>query len=300
MKRVVATPTPLACASTNPLERQQGSPHGSNSQDKTSQIPSNKKYVRGLNTICAAGILLLIPLHGYPQKCQVKPGNGTVCLSPGTTCGEVSGQHGTCRQLSDECECHLLVEAVYTVSVAVSGLNGGAIIFQDNGGDSLRVSTIGSFAFSKPIPDGKPYDVTIQAQPGGQTCTLGSHSSGTANGVVVVPVSCRNITGAPQVEVYVSYAENELLPQALTRYLSGIRLLLHPPGLCRRGIQAESWSATSARRTSCLGRNRKWTASQIPRHRIRCGTLPLRTPPTGFSDRSASLPREYTFLRGIN
>lgn len=47
---------------------------------------SIKKYVRGLLAICAAAVLLLIPIRSNAQKCQVKPGNGTLCLIPGATC----------------------------------------------------------------------------------------------------------------------------------------------------------------------------------------------------------------------
>jgi len=180
-------------------------------QRKASQAVSPLQWVRGLLAICAAGVLLLIPLQSYAQKCQVKPGNGTVCLSPGAICGEGRDQFGTCRQLSDECECQFFG---YGISVAVSGLNSGPLVLDDNGGDALRISANGSFTFSKPIADGKPYKVTVQDQPPGQTCTLERNSIGTANGAVVVPVSCRKSTEAPQVEVYVSYAENEHLPQA--------------------------------------------------------------------------------------
>ena len=207
MRRIVAPLALLACPCTNPLKGKQGTLHSTDTQGKTSEKPAVKRYIRHLLAIWAAGVLLLIPPGSYAQKCQVKPGNATVCLNPGATCSEGGGLYGRCEQLSDE-------SGGYSVSVAVSEFSNRMLVLQDNGEDSLPISANGLFTFSKRIAAGKPYRVTVRTQPQGQTCTLGGNSSGTANGPVLVPVSCRISTGAPQVEVYVSYAENEHLPQA--------------------------------------------------------------------------------------
>src|SRR5262245_56112080 len=72
-----------------------------------------------------------------------------------------------------------------TISVGgtVSGLNGTAVL-ENNGGDRLSVSTSGPFAFPTPIPVGTQYNVTIVAQPLGQTCSV-ANGSGTAIGASV-------------------------------------------------------------------------------------------------------------------
>src|SRR5436853_7710274 len=61
----------------------------------------------------------------------------------------------------------------YTIGGTLSGLNpGGTVVLQNNGRDNLTVTQNGSFTFRTPInyPDG--YDVSVLAQPTGQTCAL--------------------------------------------------------------------------------------------------------------------------------
>ena len=77
----------------------------------------------------------------------------------------------------------------YTISVAVSGLT-GTLVLQDNGSDNLTITTNGTFAFATQIASGGAYNVVVMTQPSGQSCSLGSNSSGTASANVTVTVTC--------------------------------------------------------------------------------------------------------------
>ncbi len=79
---------------------------------------------------------------------------------------------------------------LYTISVAVSGLTGTGLVFQDNGADNLTVAANGTFPFVTQVASGGAYAVTIFTQPTGQTCTLPANASGTATANVTVTVTC--------------------------------------------------------------------------------------------------------------
>src|ERR1035441_484444 len=85
----------------------------------------------------------------------------------------------------------------YTVGGAVSGLIGGGLVLQDNGGDDLPISAAGTFTFSQTVGSGVPYAVTVKTQPTNpnQTCTVvaGSGTMGSAN-VTDVAVNCATST----------------------------------------------------------------------------------------------------------
>ena len=75
----------------------------------------------------------------------------------------------------------------YSVGGIVNGLS-GTVALQDNGGDTLQVSASGSFTFATQLASGAAYNVTVQASPSGQTCTVGS-GSGTVSGAAVTSVT---------------------------------------------------------------------------------------------------------------
>jgi 6-phosphogluconolactonase (cycloisomerase 2 family) len=80
----------------------------------------------------------------------------------------------------------------YSIGGSVSGLKSGSTVtLQDNGSDSLVVAANGAFVFNTQLPSAAPYDVTVETQPAGETCTVtgGNSTVGTAN-VVSVNVSC--------------------------------------------------------------------------------------------------------------
>jgi uncharacterized repeat protein (TIGR03803 family) len=84
----------------------------------------------------------------------------------------------------------------FTIGGTVSGLAAGTtLVLQDNGVDSLAVSTNGAFAFSKSIQSGGAYAVTVSVPATAQTCTVtgGSGMVTTAN-VSNVGVSCAPTT----------------------------------------------------------------------------------------------------------
>jgi PKD repeat protein len=86
--------------------------------------------------------------------------------------------------------------ATYTVGGTVSGLTGGTLVLQNNGGDNLSITADGSFTFATPLAEGSNYDVTVLTQPADQKCSV-SNGSGTISGASVtdVVVTC-TATGA--------------------------------------------------------------------------------------------------------
>ncbi len=82
------------------------------------------------------------------QTCNVTNGTGTV-----------SGADVTNIDVS-------CVTNTYTVGGTVTGLpSGDVVIMQNNGGDDLTVSTVGSFVFDTALDDGSAYNVTVLTQP---------------------------------------------------------------------------------------------------------------------------------------
>ncbi len=82
---------------------------------------------------------------------------------------------------------------VFTIGGSVTGLNGGAVVLQLNGQESLPVSAAGAFTFTTKVAKGGSYTVTVKTQPAQppQTCTVmsGTGTVGTAN-VTSVAVAC--------------------------------------------------------------------------------------------------------------
>jgi hypothetical protein len=76
-----------------------------------------------------------------------------------------------------------------TISGSISGLV-GKVVLQNNGTDTLTLTSNGSFAFATPVPAGQAYSVTILTQPTGPDCTV-AQGAGTATGSLVsVSVTC--------------------------------------------------------------------------------------------------------------
>ena len=78
----------------------------------------------------------------------------------------------------------------YQVGGTVSGLS-GTVVLQDNGGDDLSVSASGGFTFATALSAGSAYNVTVKANPAGQTCSV-ANGSGTvgSSGVTNIAVTC--------------------------------------------------------------------------------------------------------------
>jgi hypothetical protein len=77
----------------------------------------------------------------------------------------------------------------YTISVAVTGLT-GTLLVQDSKSDSLTFTTNNTQTFATSYTSGSTYSVTVQTQPTGQTCTLGSNASGTITSNITVTATC--------------------------------------------------------------------------------------------------------------
>lgn len=81
-----------------------------------------------------------------------------------------------------------------TVGGSVSGLAGGTVVLQLNGGDDLTVSGNGRFKFPKALTKGSAYTVTVTTQPSSpvnQTCKV-AQGSGNMAGMPVnnIAVTC--------------------------------------------------------------------------------------------------------------
>jgi len=76
--------------------------------------------------------------------------------------------------------------AQVVVGGTISGLT-GTLLLRNNGGDEQTISTDGRFAFPAPVAAGAAYAVTVQAQPAGQTCSVGN-GSGTAGAVDITDI----------------------------------------------------------------------------------------------------------------
>ena len=78
----------------------------------------------------------------------------------------------------------------YFVATNVQGLS-GTVTLQNNASNNLIISQNGSSYFSTPLSDGAFYNVSISAQPDGQTCSLtGSAGQITGSNVTSVGLSC--------------------------------------------------------------------------------------------------------------
>lgn len=78
----------------------------------------------------------------------------------------------------------------YTIGGSVTGLAGGGLTLQNNGGGDLVINTNGSFTFATPVASGATYTVSTSTQPSSpaQTCAV-TNGSGT-----VVSANITNVT----------------------------------------------------------------------------------------------------------
>ena len=127
-------------------------------------------------TALATGATYKVTVGTQPtgEVCTVTAGSGTV---------------GTINVTTVKVACKV---PTYTIGGTVSGLiTGRSVTLLDNGGDSLTVTTNGTFTFKTALATGAAYKVTVGTQPTGETCTVtgGSGTVGTTN-VTTVKVAC--------------------------------------------------------------------------------------------------------------
>lgn len=122
--------------------------------------------------------------------------NGSPCaLSNGVGKGVCSIKRAGAQILSAACV-GSSTPTYYSLGGTVSGLGGGVLVLQ-NGASTVSVSANGGFTFSTRLANGAIYDVTVQTQPVGQSCTI---SNGTGNvraaNVSGVAVQCSALSAA--------------------------------------------------------------------------------------------------------
>ena len=96
-------------------------------------------------------------------------------------------------------------EPTYRIGGTVSGLAGGSVVLQNNGGGDLAVGTDGAFAFTRTERDGTAYAVTVLNQPESpwQTCTV-TAGSGTVSGSNVDDIAVDCVTNRYRLAVTVT------------------------------------------------------------------------------------------------
>ena len=121
--------------------------------------------------------------------------NVTVQTNPtGQTCTVTSGSGTIASANITNVAISCTTATTYSVGGTVSGLT-GTVVLQDNGGDNLSLSANGPFTFATALAGGAAYNVTVQTNPTGQTCTVTSGSGTIASANITnVAISCTTAT----------------------------------------------------------------------------------------------------------
>jgi len=123
----------------------------------------------------------------YSVTVSVQPGDPAQTCSVTNGTGTVSGADVT------DIEVTCTTTPTYTIGGTVSGLAGSGLVLQQDGGDDLAIAANGNFTFATALFDGRPYAVSVSAQPANpaQTCTV-ANATGTIDGANVddVAVTC--------------------------------------------------------------------------------------------------------------
>ncbi len=143
-------------------------------------LSSNGAFNFPVNLAQGSAYAVTVQTQPAGQTCSVSNGTGTVN-------GPVSNVQVACSANTR------------TVGGTISGLT-GSLALQNNGTDTLTRSSSGAFTFATPVATGATYNVTVQTQPAGQTCTVtnGSATIGATN-VTNVGVAC--VTNATTISV---------------------------------------------------------------------------------------------------
>ena len=130
-------------------------------------------------TSLASGTAYNVSVSAQPdgELCTVSNGVGTV---------------GTANVTTVSVAC---VAQTYSVGGSVSGLS-GSVTLQNNGGDDLTLDANGAFTFTTSVAHGAAYNVTVSAQPAGQSCSVTNGVGAVAAADVTnVDVSCVDTGG---------------------------------------------------------------------------------------------------------
>lgn len=94
----------------------------------------------------------------------------------------------------DTVDSDCIVIVTHTVGGTVTGLTADGLVLQNNGADSLALTTDGPFTFATELEEGAAYEVTVSAQPIGQTCSVSNGSGMVATtDITGVVVNCTTI-----------------------------------------------------------------------------------------------------------
>ena len=127
-------------------------------------------------TTIASGLPYAITVAALPaspiaETCTIEGGRGTIGGSAVTSAV-------TCK--ADQ----------VAVGGTVTGLAGGGLVLQDNGGDDLTIAASGAFTFPTPIASGDAYAVTIRSQPSGSSCSVTNGTGTVLDGSPSVQITC--------------------------------------------------------------------------------------------------------------
>lgn len=150
-----------------------------NNTDTVSPAANATTFTFGTSLASGASYSVSVKTQPTGQTCTVASGSGTIASA------NITNVAVTCTTPSD------------TIGGTVTGLGASAtgLKLADNGGDTLPISTNGTFVFATSLAPGKPYAVTVAQQPTNtppQYCTVsaGSGTTGAGN-VTTVAVKCR-------------------------------------------------------------------------------------------------------------
>lgn len=121
----------------------------------------------------------------YQVRVQTQP-SGQTCTLSSNSSGTITSNitvTATCSSTQN-----------FSISVSVTGLNGGTLVMHDNQVDTLTFTSNTTQTFAKTYKSGASYQVAVKTQPSGQTCTVGSNAKGTITSNLTVAVTCTSST----------------------------------------------------------------------------------------------------------
>jgi 6-phosphogluconolactonase (cycloisomerase 2 family) len=143
------------------------------------------------------------------QVCSVSGGTGTVL-------------NGDITSITINCT------TSYTLGGSITGLTGSGFLIQETiGGQTLNITANGSFAFNTIYSLGANYNIIIQTQPSGNSCTITSNSGVISATVTNITITCNTINTlytlniqTQQIQAFTANADGTLT--FLNSYATGI------------------------------------------------------------------------------
>ena len=111
----------------------------------------------------------------------------------GETCAVGSGSGSVSANVTNVT---VTCQPLYTIGGRITGLSASGLTIDNNGTAALVVpyttgqSSSSTFTFGQSVSAGTQYDVTVGAQPSGETCTVSSGSGTVSANVTTITVSC--------------------------------------------------------------------------------------------------------------